>query len=160
MEIITFGSRPKIHITLQSQSFKELNNALLDLDRELRRKGYLTIEDLYRVTLDRACPNPSSFLNIGWYDDIRFSHGRIVQNRSLHNDCVFYRCECPTTVDLMEDSEIRIKFKPALPIAAKDEKIQKAYNALTKEYCNSGGTMADLEHAVEKAIGYLGEVLE
>ena len=59
-----------------------------------------------------------------------------------------------------DDGENKIQFKAALPKAAKDAKIQKAYNVLTKAYCNSNATMPELECAMEEAIGYLGEVLE
>jgi hypothetical protein len=58
------------------------------------------------------------------------------------------------------EGEIEIDFKPALTKTAKDAKIQKAYNVLTKAYCNPDVKMADLAEAMEEAIGYLGEVLE
>lgn len=57
------------------------------------------------------------------------------------------------------DGDDKPKFKEALPKAAKDAKIQKAYNVLTKAYCNSNATMPELECAMEEAIGYLAEVL-
>ena len=58
------------------------------------------------------------------------------------------------------DCKIEIEFKEALPKSAKDAKIQKAYNVLTREYFRKEGTDEDLVHAVEEALGYLGEVLE
>ena len=61
--------------------------------------------------------------------------------------------------------ELRLKsetpeFKSALPKAAKDAKIQKAYNVLTKALFNKYFDEDDLASAMEEAIGYLGEVLE
>ena len=51
-------------------------------------------------------------------------------------------------------------FKAALPKAAKDAKIQKAYNILTKAVLDKDAETYDLVVAMEEAIGYLGEVLE
>ena len=60
----------------------------------------------------------------------------------------------------LTESEIEIEFKAALPRAAKDDKIEKAYIALTKAYCKKDVDRSELTWAVEEAIGYLGEVLE
>ena len=52
------------------------------------------------------------------------------------------------------------KFKPALPKSAKDAKIQKAYNVLTKAFCRYDSDEGDLADAMGEAIRTLGEVLE
>lgn len=52
------------------------------------------------------------------------------------------------------------KFKPALSKSAKDAKIQKAYNVLTKAYCRYDTNEDDLVDAMGEAIRTLGEVLE
>lgn len=72
--------------------------------------------------------------------------------------CMF--CDRQVKTVKLTEGEIEIQFKPALPKSAKNAKIQKAYNVLTRAYCNSGVTMIELNLAVEEAIRYLGEVLE
>ena len=69
---------------------------------------------------------------------------------------------CDRTVKsvCLKEGKIEIHFKPALSKAAKDEKIQKAYNVLTRAYCNKDVDMTGLAEAMEEAIGYLGEALE
>ena len=58
------------------------------------------------------------------------------------------------------DSDDTPNFKPALPKSAKDAKIQKAYNVLTKAYCRYDTNEDDFVDAMGEAIRYLGEVLE
>lgn len=72
--------------------------------------------------------------------------------------CMFCdKCVKNVTIN---SNEIEIQFKPALSKSAKDDKIQKAYNVLTKAFCRYDSDECDLADAMEEAIGYLGEVLE
>ena len=69
-------------------------------------------------------------------------------------------CEKQIKTILFTNDKIEVEFKPALPKAAKDAKIQKAYNVLTKTLLDKDADTYDLENAMHDAIGYLGEVLE
>lgn len=158
MEIVSYGCQPKIQIIIQSENYSELRDSLFKLDQLSRRKGYLTIRDIY-ITVDVACP-AIAYSHLGWYGHTCFGNGPIGEKKRLCDDVTVFYYNLAPSIDLNEDEEITPDFKPALPKSAKDAKIQKAYNVLTRAYLRYDTDEDDLAEAMEEAIGYLGEVLE
>ena len=179
MEIISYGCYPNIKISVYSESYSELRQSLFDLDASIKQKRYLTVSDVFKKFGHIAQTSQYS-THMGWYADQCFGNGPIGEKKRIENDKKVFYYNFPDPIDFLKDEpvvhhtivyhtnapapgsncKIQLKFKPALTKAAKDDKIQKAYNVLTKEYCRKEGTDEDLVYAVEEAIGYLGEVLE
>lgn len=156
MEIITYGAQPNIKITLQSENYSELRNLLFDLDAMSRRVGYLTINDIFNRT-GHIASTCYVYSTLGWNGHTCFGNGPIGEKQQVYDGKTVYYYNCIPTDDIETGD---IQFKPALPKADKDAKIQKAYNVLTKAYCRYDTNEDDLVDAMGEAIRTLGEVLE
>lgn len=156
MKICLCGSQPNLILYVYSSSLKELREKVNQLKDVINFYGSASINDMYDIC---GLPNPSSaYDHIGWnYHDIQKSFMPIMRCCGCDNSGVYeeYCFSLPTTRENQD-----LKFKPALPKSAKDAKIQKAYNVLSREYFRKEGTDEDLVYAVEEALGYLAEVLE
>ena len=155
MEIIIHGSQPKLTVQLRASSTAEMRDVIDQLKKTINFYGSASIADLYDI-----CGLPCSTMaynHIGWnYKDINFIP--ITYSPGYYKWSGFslkYCCTLPTTRENQD-----LCFKPAITKASKDDKIQKAYNVLTKAYCNEYSLGSDLHEALQEAIGYLGEVLE
>ena len=157
MEIITYGCQPNIKITLQSKSYSELRKLLFTLDSLSRDMGYLTINDIFNLT-GHITPICYVYSRLGWHGCTCFGNGPIGEKKSPYDGTTVYYYNCDPTVDL--DDVVKIEFKSAITKASKDDKIQKAYNALTRVYCKDEADDSEIAYALQEAIGYLGEVLE
>lgn len=160
MEIVLHGALPNIKITLQSENCSELRELLFNLDTMSRQVGYLTINDIFNRS-GHIGPICYAYSKLGWDGPTCFGNGPLGEKKSLYKDVKVFYYNCAPTIKLDDHSESP-EFKAALPKAAKDAKIQKAYNVLTEAYINADSEtdIEDLCDAMEEAIGYLGEVLE
>lgn len=140
---------------------KEAERVLYSLKELIVTYGFASVADL--KDLSGYIP-VSSDNRYGWFDEKSMEVRPV--NRYVSGYGYFLTLPKPVPLFTEDRVLIRLKdsetpeFKSALPKAAKDDKIQKAYNVLTKALFNKDFDEDDLASAMEEAIGYLGEVLE
>lgn len=164
MEIRIYGNELSPNITLICRSMDVINDVIRQLNNLIRTYGQATIFDLYAVCgldVPKHVSERCGFL--GWVDvPFYHSYGYTANGR--------YTCSLPKAVVILtghsnvpgadSQDKVKIQLKEALPKSAKDAKIQKAYNVLTKAYCRYDTNEDDLAYAMGEAIRTLGEVLE
>ena len=164
MEVRIYGNELSPNVTLVCRSIVVINDVINQLNALIRTYGQATIFDLYDVCgLDVPKHVSERCAFLGWVNvQLYHSYGYTGNGR--------YTCSLPKAVVILtghsnvqgaaSDGKVQLKFKEALPKSAKDAKIQKAYNVLTKAYCRYDTNEDDLVDAMGEAIRTLGEVLE
>lgn len=157
MKICLCGSQPNLILYIYSSSLKELRERVEQLKDVITFYGSASINDMYDIC---GLPRPSiAYEHIGWdYHDIQKTFTPIIRCCGYGKSGIYeeYSCSLPVTRENQD-----LKFKPALSKSAKDAKIQKAYNVLTKSlFTYNGNDEGGLIEAMEEAVGYLAEVVE
>ena len=172
------GLKPNFICDIASTSREPLCEVVIQLKDIISIYGEASLADLYDL-MGMRCNDPLLCSRVGWTElDITPAYIPRIHSTTYGKCCDFtiHKLSLPATRPLGDYEDLYFhhnepvsgdkvtiqlkgetpKFKEALPKAAKDAKIQKAYNVLTKAYCNTSATMSELECAMEEAIGYLG----